>query len=102
MQSQPASSRAILALILGILGLILCGVLSPFAWWFGAAELRDIKAGLAPYSGQSLAMIGMVLGIIGTVFLAHSCCGIAIYVLFWLGLIAASGSLSLQRTSRIW
>jgi len=94
MQSEPASSRAIWSLVLGILGLILCGILAPFAWWLGAAELRDIKAGLAPSSGQGLATAGMVLGIIGTVFLMLGCCGAAIYILFWLGVIAIGVSLS--------
>lgn len=69
------------------LGLVSWGVLSPIAWWLGAAELRDIKAGLAPRSGQNLATVGMVLGIIGTIFLAVICClfvCIAIGVGFWL------------------
>jgi uncharacterized membrane protein len=61
MQREPASNRAIWSLVLGILGLILCGLLAPFAWWLGAAELRDIKAGLSPDSGQGLATAGMVL-----------------------------------------
>jgi len=86
--SEPASSRAIWSLVLGILGLVLCGILSPLAWWLGASELRDIKAGLSPQSGQGIATAGVVLGIIGTVFLAISCCGAALYILFWLGLLA--------------
>lgn len=94
MQSEPASSRAVWALVLGILGLILCGILAPVAWWLGAAELRDIKAGLAPQSGQGLATAGMVLGIIGTVFLALGCCSAVFYVLFWLGLVTAGLSFS--------
>lgn len=89
MQQEPASSRAVWSLVLGILGLVLCGVLAPFAWWLGSAELKDIKAGLAPQSGQGLAIAGVVLGIIGTVLLALSCCGVAFYLLFWIGLFAA-------------
>lgn len=87
MQNEPASSRAVWALVLGILGLISWGVLAPLAWWLGAAELRDIKAGLSPRSGQSLATVGMVLGIVGTVILTFTCCvtiGISIGVQFWL------------------
>ncbi|MFA0748807.1 MAG: hypothetical protein EORIYHIE_002676 [Candidatus Fervidibacter sp.] len=96
MQREPASSRAIWSLVLGILGLILCGLLAPFAWWLGAAELRDIKAGLSPDSGQGLATAGMVLGIIGTVFLAISCCGALVYLLFWIGLIGTGLAFGLR------
>ncbi|MCS7264386.1 MAG: DUF4190 domain-containing protein [Armatimonadetes bacterium] len=95
MQNEPASSRAIWSLVLGILGLILCGLLAPFAWWLGSSELKDIKAGLSPQSGQGLATAGMVLGIIGTVLLVLSCCGVLFYILFWLGLVATGFSLSL-------
>ncbi len=83
MQQEPASSRAIWALVLGILGFLLCGLLSPFAWWLGAMELRDIRDGLAPVSGQGLATAGVVLGIIGTILLAASCCGALLYLLLF-------------------
>jgi hypothetical protein len=96
MQREPASSRAIWSLVLGILGLILCGLLAPFAWWLGAAELRDIKAGLLPDSGQGLATAGMVLGIIGTVFLVISCCGALVYLLLWIGLIGTGLAFGLR------
>ena len=96
MQREPASSRAIWSLVLGILGLILCGLLAPFAWWLGASELRDIKAGLSPDSGQGLATAGMVLGIIGTVFLAISCFVALVYLLFWIGIVGAGLAFSLK------
>jgi hypothetical protein len=73
-----------------------CGLLAPFAWWLGAAELRDIKAGLSPDSGQGLATAGMVLGIIGTVFLVISCCGALVYLLFWIGLIGTGLAFGLR------
>jgi len=82
-------------LVLGILGLVLFGVLSPIAWWLGAAELRDIQSGLAPQSGQGLATAGMILGIIGTVIWVLGWCGGVLYILFLLGLIAAGIGLSL-------
>ncbi|MCS7185674.1 MAG: DUF4190 domain-containing protein [Armatimonadetes bacterium] len=97
MQQEPASTRAVWALVLGILGLVLCGVLAPFAWWLGSTELKDINAGLSPQSGKGLAIAGMVLGIIGTALLALSCCGVAFYLLFWVGLFAAGVGLSALR-----
>lgn len=74
MQIEPASSRAIWALALGILGIILCGILVPFAWLLGAKELKEIKMGLSPQSGYGIAVAGTVLGIVGTALLTFSCC----------------------------
>ncbi|MCS7254785.1 MAG: DUF4190 domain-containing protein [Armatimonadetes bacterium] len=73
MGRSGASSRAIWALALGILGLIMCGLLAPIAWWFGASELRDIRLGSAPEGGYGLALAGMILGIVGTVMLISGC-----------------------------
>lgn len=82
MERGKASSQAIWALILGILGLIMCGLLAPFAWWLGASELRRIRLGFAPEDGYGLAFAGMILGIIGTALLAFGCCAGTIYLIF--------------------
>ena len=71
-QSQSASTQAITALVLGILGVICCGFAAPFAWYFGNQELRAIQAGTSPAAGETLAKIGKILGIIGTVLLILS------------------------------
>ena len=67
--SAKASSRAITALVLGILGLTCCGIMAPIAWVLGSTELKDIRAGLASSEGKGYATAGKILGIIGTVFL---------------------------------
>lgn len=68
--SGPATSnRPTIALILGILGIICCGLLAPVAWYIGSQELKSIAAGTAPAAGEGLAKAGMILGIIGTVLL---------------------------------
>ena len=66
----PASSnRPTIALVLGILGVVCCGLVAPFAWFMGSAELKAIRGGSAPAAGEGLARAGMILGIIGTVLL---------------------------------
>ncbi len=88
MQQEPASSQAIWALVVGIMGLLMCQPLCPIAWWLGATELRNIRAGLSPPSGQGLAMAGMILGIIGTFLLVLGCCGALLWWLFVAGVLA--------------
>jgi uncharacterized membrane protein YjgN (DUF898 family) len=68
-QSQSASTQAITALVLGILGVICCGLAAPIAWYIGNQELRAIQAGTSPAAGETMAKIGKILGIIGTVLL---------------------------------
>lgn len=68
--AAPASSnRPTIALVLGILGVVCCGLLAPVAWIMGSSELKSIRAGSSPASGEGLAKAGMILGIIGTVLL---------------------------------
>jgi Domain of unknown function (DUF4190) len=69
-ESATASSQAITALVLGILGVICCHPLAPVAWYLGHQEGRAIRAGQAPAAGEGFALAGKILGIIGTVLLA--------------------------------
>ena len=80
---ESASSQAITALILGILGLIMCQLLGPFAWYLGGQELRAIRERRAPAAGESLASIGRILGIIATVLMI-----IGLVVVFFFGGLA--------------
>ena len=75
-QSPSASARAYASLVLGLLGLLVCILLAPLAWYLGAAESKDIRAGLAPAGGEPIATIGMVLGIIGSVLLGFVVLGV--------------------------
>jgi hypothetical protein len=68
-QQPPASSRAITALVLGILSLVCCPLCGPVAWYLGNAEGKEIREGRSPASGETLAKVGFVLGIIGTLWL---------------------------------
>ena len=71
-QSQSSSTQAIVALVLGILGIICCGLLAPIAWYLGSQEVRAIQEGRSPVAGEGLAKAAKILGIIGTVLLVLS------------------------------
>lgn len=67
--TRGGSGKAITALVLGILSIICCGLLGPVAWILGGNELKAIAAGTAPASNETLAKVGKILGIIGTVLM---------------------------------
>ncbi len=78
----PEASQATTVLVLGILGIVICGVLGPFAWVMGNRELQAIDSGMRPPENRSTANAGRILGIIGTVLL-----GIGfLFLLFFVGL----------------
>jgi len=56
-----------IVLILGILGIVMCGVLAPIAWIMGRKALREVDASGATVSNRGQLQAGMVCGIIGTV-----------------------------------
>jgi hypothetical protein len=41
-------------------------LLGPFAWYVGAKALREMRAQPGRWSGDDLAQIGLVLGVLGT------------------------------------
>jgi hypothetical protein len=65
----PNHPQATTVLVLGIVGLIACQVLSPFAWVMGNRTVREIDASQGRWSGRDQANIGRILGIIGSVLL---------------------------------
>jgi hypothetical protein len=63
-----ASSNAIIALVLGILSYVTCGIFAAIpAWILGKKELSEIDAGRSPENGRTLAKIGMWLGIVNVI-----------------------------------
>jgi hypothetical protein len=69
---QVEQRQATTALVLGILGLAVCGVLAPFAWSIGRSSLREIDASGGVLGGRGKAQAGYIMGIIGTCLLALS------------------------------
>jgi hypothetical protein len=84
----PDHPRATMALVLGILGLVVCGVVAPFAWVIGARAVREIDESNGGLGGRGAAKAGYILGIIGTVLLGLGILALGVLVVF--GLLTAS------------
>jgi uncharacterized membrane protein YjgN (DUF898 family) len=89
----PNHPQAITVLVLGILGLVVCGILGPFAWVMGNRVVREIDASGGTVGGRSEANIGRILGIVATVLLVV---GVVLFVgmfaLFAVGGVASGTS----------
>lgn len=80
------SSKATTALVLGILGLICCGLLGIPAIIIGKQEMASIDQGLAPVEGRGLAQAGFILGIVSLVLWA-------VGMLMWIAAFSSMWSL---------
>ena len=83
----PEHPQATLALVLGILSVVTCQVLGPFAWVIGHRAVREIDESGGRIGGRGTAQAGYVLGIIGTVLL-----GFAVLTLLVFGLLFMTGA----------
>lgn len=90
--AYPETSQATLALILGILGIVMCGLAAPFAWWLGKSEVDAIDAGRRPPEGRSNANAGKILGMVGTGLLILAIVAIGAFIA--LGIFSAIASSS--------
>ena len=70
--APPDHPQATTTLVLGILGLVVCGVLAPFAWHMGNRVLREIDGSQGQLGGRGNANAGRIMGIIGTALLVLS------------------------------
>jgi hypothetical protein len=79
--------RGTLILVLGILGLVVCGPLGIAAWIMGSTDLKEMDAGTMDPSGRGQTQAGKICGIIATVLLIV---GLVVFVLlFALGMLGA-------------
>ena len=61
----PNAPGAVPALVLGILGILLCGLAAPFAWWQGKSAENAIASSGGRYRGKGMATTGKILGMVG-------------------------------------
>ncbi len=86
-QNHP---QATTVLVLGILGLVLCQVLGPFAWSMGNKALREIDASQGAIGGRDTVNIGRILGIVATALLGFAILALVLVVV--IAVIAAGTS----------
>lgn len=67
--SYPEASQATTALILGIFGILCCGLLGIAAWVMGNNELAAISSGRRDPVNAGTARAARIIGIIGTVLI---------------------------------
>jgi len=69
--AQPVRDhpQATTILVLGIVGLVLCGLAAPFAWVMGGRARREIQASHGQLGGLQQVTIGWILGIIVSVLM---------------------------------
>jgi small-conductance mechanosensitive channel len=56
--------------VLGLLGILLCQLLGPFAWAMGSRARSEMKASGAVYSNGGLITAGWIMGIVSTCLFA--------------------------------
>ncbi len=79
--------RGTLILVFGILGFLVCILLSPAAWIMGRHDLKQMDAGIMDPEGRTLTQVGMILGIINSCILLA---GVAFFLL-WIMLAVGVG-----------
>jgi ABC-type Fe3+ transport system permease subunit len=84
---QKASSQAVTALVLGILGIVCCPLCAPVAWYMGGQELKAVQEGRSSIASQGMAKAGQILGIIGTIWMVV----VALWIFFMGGMAVLQG-----------
>ncbi len=87
--ASQQSSKATMALVFGVLGIICCGLLAPVAWYLANEELKSIETGRLPDSNRGMAQVAKILGIIGTILL-----GLGLLWVLMFGGLATIGALT--------
>jgi len=92
MLGQSMPHRGVLVLVLGILGIIMCGVFGVIAWVMGNRDVNQMQVGRMDPSGRGLTDAGRICGIIGTVLLCLQVAALLIWLLFIVFVIAVAGA----------
>jgi hypothetical protein len=78
--APPNDSQSTLALVLGIISVFCCPILGPVALFIGNSSRQRVQASGGTLGGGGLATAGMILGIIGTIFLVFGVISIIVGV----------------------
>ncbi|MDX6359412.1 MAG: hypothetical protein QOH37_2466 [Nocardioidaceae bacterium] len=86
----PNHPQATTALVLGILGVVVCGVIAPFAWNIGGKAVQEIDASGGAWGGRTEANAGRILGIVGTALLVLGVLAFVAFMVMFVALGTAS------------
>jgi hypothetical protein len=78
--APPNDGQATLSLVLGIISVFCCPILGPVALFIGNASRQRVQSSGGTLGGGGLATAGLVLGIIGTIFLVFGVISIIVGV----------------------
>ncbi|HEX3930053.1 MAG TPA: DUF4190 domain-containing protein [Nocardioides sp.] len=78
----PNHPQATTVLVLGVLGIVVCGLVGPFAWGIGNTVVREIDSSGGRWGGRTEACVGRILGIVSTALLVLSLGFLLVVVLF--------------------
>lgn len=67
MSEQTTDSRAVISLVLGVLGIVSCNLFGPIAAYLGYAARKDAELEGRPVDGMATA--GLILGIVSSVLM---------------------------------
>lgn len=84
----PAHPQATTVLVLGILGLLACQAVGPFAWVMGNRVVAEIDGAAGRLGGRSEANIGRIMGIVATALLGVSVVLLGLFVMFNVAIFA--------------
>ena len=82
--------RGTLILVLGILGLVVCGPLGIAAWIMGNGDLKEMDAGAMDPAGRSTTNAGRICGIVATILAILGVVIFAIVMIVGMGSAAMS------------
>ena len=84
--------RGGMILTLGILSIVLCQLLGPFAWSMGSSDLNAMDRGEMDPMGRGTTQAGKITGIIGTIFLIISLLIIVLQFVLGVAILGAAAS----------
>jgi hypothetical protein len=85
---------AVAALVLGILGIVLCPLCAPVAWGMGRKAERLVDASGRTLGGRGEATAGKILGMIGTAFIILAIIAFIALVIIGASVDSSSGGTS--------
>ncbi len=83
--------KATTSLVLGILGIVVCGFIAPFAWRMGKRTDNEIDASQGQFGGRGSAQAGYVLGLIGTILLGIGVLILVVYLVIVIIAVSTNG-----------